>query len=108
MGQSFNKEREVGIRKTMGAGKRNIFSLFFTESLIITSASVLLGAELCFMFFPVFNEIAQNGIYTDLINLPHVFVFAMCMYIIDSDVNKFFPDFKADKDSAKPASQNPG
>jgi putative ABC transport system permease protein len=94
LGQSFNKEREVGIRKTMGAGKREIFSLFFTESLIITSASVLLGAELCFLFFPVFNEIAQNGIYAGLINLSHVFVFVVACILLIVMSTSFFPIIK--------------
>jgi putative ABC transport system permease protein len=94
LGQSYNKEREVGIRKTMGAGKRNIFSLFFTESLILTSASVLLGAELCFMFFPIFNDISQNGIYSELINLPHVFVFVISCILLIVISTSFFPILK--------------
>jgi len=94
LGQSLNKEREVGIRKTMGAGKRNIFSLFFTESLIITSVSVLLGVELCFLFFPVFNEIAQNGIYAGLISLPHVFAFVIACVLLIVMSTSFFPIVK--------------
>ena len=94
LGQSFSKEREVGIRKAMGAGKRNIFSLFFTKSLIITSVSVLLGVELCFLFFPVFNEIAQNGIYTGLIILPHVFVFVIACVLFIVMSTSFFPIVK--------------
>jgi len=94
LGQSFNKVREVGIRKTLGAGNREIFSLFFTESLIITSVSVFLGAELCFMFFPVFNEIAQNGIYGDLINLPHVFVFIIACILLIVISTSLFPILK--------------
>jgi putative ABC transport system permease protein len=91
LGKSFNKEHEVGIRKTMGAGNINIFTLFFTESLVLTSVSVLLGAELCFLFFPVFNEMAQNGIYPGLIKLPHVsvFVIACTLFIVMS--TSFFP-----------------
>ena len=94
LGQTFNKEREVGIRKTMGADKRDIFSLFFTERLIITSVSVLLGAELCFLFFPVYNEIAQNGIYPGLINLPHVFVFIFACILLIVISTSFFPILK--------------
>lgn len=83
LGLSSDKIREVGIRKTMGAGKRNIFNLFFTERLIITIFSVLVGAELCFMFFPVFNKISQNGIYSESINLPYLVVFVIgCIFLI--------------------------
>jgi putative ABC transport system permease protein len=94
LGQSFNKEREVGIRKTMGAGKKEIFNLFFTESLIITTSAVLIGAELCFLFFPVFNNISQNGIYTELINLPHVFVFIIVCVLFIVIVTSLFPILK--------------
>jgi putative ABC transport system permease protein len=94
LGQSYNKEMEVGIRKTMGAGRRNIFSLFFTESLILTSVSVIIGAELCFLFFPVFNEISQNGIYTSLINLPRVYVFVIILILFIVISTSFFPILK--------------
>jgi putative ABC transport system permease protein len=91
LGKSFNKEHEVGIRKTMGAGKKEIFSLFFSESMIITTVSVLLGAELCFLFFPVFNEMAQNGIYPGLIKLPQVSVFVIACILLIVMTTSFFP-----------------
>jgi putative ABC transport system permease protein len=97
LGQSFNKIREVGIRKTMGAGKRDIFNLFFTESLIVTTVSVLLGIELCFMLFPVFNKMAQNGIYSDLIRIPNVVLFVIaCIFLIVISTS-LFPIIKLSK-----------
>ena len=94
VGQSFNKAREVGIRKIMGAEKRNIFSLFFTESLIITTISVLLGAQICFLIFPVFNDIAQNGIYSELINFKHVAAFLIGCILLIVVSTSLFPILK--------------
>jgi len=83
LGQSFNRTGEVGIRKALGAKKRDVFILFFTEGIILTIISVVLGTLLCSYLIPVFNQLAHNEIYTDLINIPWILVFTItCILLI--------------------------
>lgn len=83
LGQSFKKAGEVGVRKTMGAKKRDVFSLFFTESLILSLISLVFGTVLCVLLLPEFKNLAQNEIYTELINIPVVSVFVTaCMLLL--------------------------
>jgi putative ABC transport system permease protein len=94
LGQSYKKVREVGIRKTMGAGKRNIFSLFFIDSFTLTFSSAIMGTELCFLLIPVFNKFAQNGIYPDLINIPNIIFFVLTCILIIVIATSLFPIVK--------------
>ena len=48
--------REVGVRKTLGAGRMQLVGQFFTESLIIVGASLLLALSLSVYLLPGFNE----------------------------------------------------
>ncbi len=97
LGQSFKKVREVGIRKTMGAGKGNIFNLFFTENIILTLLALIFGLILCFLLIPVFDQLAQNGIYTDLINPLFISVFVVICILFILISTSFFPLIKLAK-----------
>ena len=83
LGQSFKKVGEVGIRKAMGAGNTNIFSLFFIENLILSLLSLVLGSILCLVLMPVFNRLGQHEIYTSLIDVPKVVAFTViCVLLV--------------------------
>ncbi len=83
LGQAFKKVGEVGIRNTLGARKMNIFSIFFSENLILTFIAFILGAAICVLLLPVFKNLAPNEIYTNLINIPEIVLFVIvCLFII--------------------------
>ena len=83
LGQAYKKAGEVGIRNTLGARKTNIFSIFFSENMILSFVSFVLGAILCGLLLPVFRSLAPNEIYVSLIHIPNVVLFAMtCLLII--------------------------
>jgi putative ABC transport system permease protein len=56
LGNSTVRAREVGVRKTMGAGKFQLFGQFMAESIILTVFSVCVGMILAFVFLPTFND----------------------------------------------------
>jgi putative ABC transport system permease protein len=83
LGQAFKKVGEVGIRNTLGARKMNIFSIFFSENLVLSIFAFILGAHLCVLLLPTFKNLAPNEIYTNLINIPKVSLFVIaCLFII--------------------------
>jgi len=83
LGQAFKKVGEVGIRNTLGARKMNIFSIFFSENLILSFIAFVLGVAVCALLLPVFKNLAPNEIYTHLIHIPMVVLFvAGCLFII--------------------------
>ena len=77
LGQSFNRIGEVSVRKAIGAGTLNIFNLFFIENVILTCFAFILGIALSYTLLPIFNTLAQNEIFIELINIYQVLTFVL-------------------------------
>jgi putative ABC transport system permease protein len=56
--QSSARSAEIGIRKVLGAAKRQLFSQFIGESLLVTVIAILLAFGLSFLLLPFFNNIS--------------------------------------------------
>jgi putative ABC transport system permease protein len=60
--------REVGVRKVMGASRRQVMLQFFCEALTITFLSLLLGIVASLLLVPVFNRYMNANVQFDLLN----------------------------------------
>ena len=59
--QSLGRSREVGMRKTMGAGQRQLLTQFLVESLVIASIAMVIAIAVLEVLIPLFNN-ATNKI----------------------------------------------
>lgn len=76
LGKAFTRANEIGMRKILGAGKKNIIRQFLTESVIILSLSITLGMMLAVTLLPLFNRIAsKNLLMAGILTLPNVLIF---------------------------------
>jgi ABC-type antimicrobial peptide transport system permease subunit len=55
--RSANRAKEVGVRKVVGAFRRNLIVQFLGESLLLSFTSVIFSFLLVFLFLPVFNSL---------------------------------------------------
>lgn len=60
IGNSTSRAKEVGVRKSMGAGMGQLFGQFMAESVILTIFSMSLGLVLAIFMMPVFNSLMQT------------------------------------------------
>ncbi|WP_259015956.1 ABC transporter permease [Emticicia fluvialis] len=64
-----NRAREIGVRKTAGATKKNLISQFITEALIVTLIALCLSIFFVQILLPYFNPFTQKelslGLGTD-------------------------------------------
>jgi putative ABC transport system permease protein len=60
--------REVGVRKLMGATRKQIMLQFFCEALTITFLSLLVGIFASYVVVPIFNRYMNTNIRFDLLN----------------------------------------
>lgn len=60
--RSADRAREIGVRKVMGAVKRELFTQFITESAIITFLALVIGTVLSLVLLPWFNNLTQSTI----------------------------------------------
>jgi putative ABC transport system permease protein len=63
--QSLGRAREVGLRKTMGAGPAQLLIQFMVESLCIAAISMLIALALLEMIVPIFNSNVGRGLVID-------------------------------------------
>jgi putative ABC transport system permease protein len=67
--RAFTRAKEVGIRKTIGAGKKQIFFQFWAESFLLCCISVILGIVITATVLSPFNDLFTEKLkITELIN----------------------------------------
>ena len=58
--QSEKRAKEIGLRKTVGSFKKQLVSQFLMESMLVSFFAFVLALGLCFLFLPLFNEVAEK------------------------------------------------
>lgn len=66
--RSINRAKEVGLRKTVGAMKRQLILQFLSESILVASLSIIFAMILVEFALPTFNELSGKTISTDYSN----------------------------------------
>ncbi len=62
LGRSLSRAKEIGIRKSIGAGKQQLIYQFIGEALVISLLATILGAFLAIMGLPIFNELSGKSL----------------------------------------------
>jgi putative ABC transport system permease protein len=72
--RSEKRAKEVGIRKTLGSPRSHLVGQFLAESVMMSSAAVILAVGIVELLLPLFNNIADKklslGIFTDPLSIP--------------------------------------
>lgn len=73
--QTTTRNAEVGVRKVMGANKKQVFAQFISESALITFLASLVAIVIIFLLLPSFNEIAgKQFVIQDLFRLKYLLI----------------------------------
>ncbi len=63
--QSLGRSREVGMRKTMGAGQGQLLAQFLIESLVIAAIAMVVAIAALELLIPLFNNAASKSLTLD-------------------------------------------
>ncbi|HEX2606993.1 MAG TPA: ABC transporter permease [Flavisolibacter sp.] len=63
---AFSKAKEVGIRKTIGASKPQLFSLYLMETIVLTTLAALCGVLIALLVLPSINQLLDKSISAHL------------------------------------------
>ncbi len=66
--RSEKRAKEVGIRKTIGAGRGSLIAQFLGESLLVSFISFLVGIGIIFIMLPWFNDLVGVKLTLDIGN----------------------------------------
>ena len=73
--QSLGRAREVGLRKTFGAGQRQLLSQFMIESLTTATLSMLLALACLELLVPAFNTWSSKSVSLEYLSIAPFLVF---------------------------------
>lgn len=87
--RSTARAREVGVRKSVGAGRRHIMYQFWGEALLMTVLAFVLGVTLSELLLPFFNNL--SGTVLELRYTWQAFFFFAGMILLVSFVSGIYP-----------------
>jgi putative ABC transport system permease protein len=92
--RSEKRAKEVGIRKTLGSNRAQLVRQFIAESILMSSAAVLLAVGLVELFLPMFNGLADKhmelNVFGDLRTIPSLVLLAIVVGIIAGTYPAFY------------------
>ncbi len=77
-GRSATRALEVGVRKVMGARKKQLIAQFFGESFLVTLMALLTGILLAFLLLKSFNQMANR----EFILTADGFTVIFCLFLL--------------------------
>ncbi len=72
--KSSQRLKEIGMRKTLGAQKKQLFFQFWSESLLVFLLSVLIGVALSIVFLDSFKTLFRTAVSFEMVATPPVII----------------------------------
>ncbi|UGU15121.1 ABC transporter permease [Sinomicrobium kalidii] len=100
--RSLERAREVGIRKVVGAYRRQVFWQFISESALLSAFSLLLSIVLTLLLLPLFNDFTGKSLpFSDIFRpgiLAGILVILICISLLAGSYPAFvLSGFKSSK-----------
>ncbi|HSF44668.1 MAG TPA: FtsX-like permease family protein, partial [Chitinophagaceae bacterium] len=89
--QSAGRALEVGIRKVLGAHKKQLITQFLGESVVVVFASLFLALGLCFLILPYFNNVSGTAISILSVKEPVIIAIVLAATLLICVVTGLYP-----------------
>jgi len=90
--RSQNRAKEVGIRKSVGSGRKELIVQFLGESLIITFIAFITAILLVLLILPYFNTLVEKELVLDYSNVKF-WLTALALILVTGIVAGSYPAF---------------
>lgn len=91
--RSTNRAKEVGIRKVLGTGKKDLITQFLSESTVMALIATLLGIGMVLLALPLFNSVAGKSMQTGNLFTPIFIVFLLLLPFVVGLLAGSYPAF---------------
>ncbi|HLY69144.1 MAG TPA: ABC transporter permease, partial [Puia sp.] len=91
--QSFNRAKEIGVRKVLGGFRSSLIFQFLTESVLMSFASVILATGTAFLVLPLFNQLADKQISASLLFNPFMVSILLLLSMVVGLISGSYPAF---------------
>jgi putative ABC transport system permease protein len=82
--RSLERAKEVGVRKTIGASKKQVFFQFITESGLLTIIGFLISVFLVILLLPSFNQLTGKSLSLQVLFQPAAIIFGVMLLLLIS------------------------
>lgn len=89
--QASQRAKEIGIRKTLGGGRRQLSIQFFFETFMIVGIATLLSIALTPWLLYVFRDFIPPSLSFASVNQPHVWIYLALIVLLVTGISGFYP-----------------
>ena len=90
---SLKRAREVGLRKVMGARRRQLIVQFLGESVLVCLCAFLLAFLFTQQFLPLLNDITNKQLTLELLGNVYILLFYIALLVVTSLLAGIYPAF---------------
>jgi len=91
--RSMQRSKEVGVRKVMGAARRNLVGQFLTESLLISFLALIIALLWVEIALPSFNTLLAKNLSVLMLMHPQLLVIMLAIVVLTGVVSGSYPAF---------------
>lgn len=91
--RSFPRAREIGVRKVLGARKKQIALQFLNEALVMCMIAFVLGLLLSELALPMFEDLTQKKFTNTVIEDPTLVAASFVLILLVALFSGFYPSF---------------
>ena len=91
LAQAFKRFKEVGVRKAIGAQKKQIFSQFIGESFALTLFATIFAVIIAALFLPVYNNLSGNNLQLSQLFAGSILPLILLLMLFISLAAGFYP-----------------
>ncbi|MCB0597965.1 MAG: ABC transporter permease [Lewinellaceae bacterium] len=91
--RSLERAREVGLRKVLGAGRRQLIGQFLLESFILNFTAFVLALGLVQLTLPLFSSLLGQQLSFSLASNPQFWLIALSIFFVGTLLAGLYPAF---------------
>ncbi|RYU97593.1 ABC transporter permease [Emticicia agri] len=91
--KSFTQAKEVGVRKSLGANKVQLFLQGWGEAFMVCIVALILGLSLAYAFLPQFNKLFDSSLSIDNFLIPDNLIISLISFILITLIAGGYPAF---------------
>ncbi|MGE0772845.1 MAG: ABC transporter permease [Cyclobacteriaceae bacterium] len=91
--RAVERAKEVGVRKSVGALKRQLVAQFVSEALLVNLSAAVVGLAILFAAIPGFNQLAEKQLTFSILGNLNLWLTLGGLFLIGSLVSGLYPAF---------------